>query len=319
MTAIHATNTLVALITRFEEAISEYLYALYMLFPDRIKDKQITFSEISNKTTDGIKEYIIRREVERIMWQSQSEWFKICNEYKINLEHCKKQIDCLTEIYARRNVWVHNSGCVNEIYLQTIKKCKEKQGAILSVDQQYINDAFVCIKIILFTIYIESVKFHKDDADDYTYKIFEYAFDELRRGNYSLCSIVFPILYKCKYATESTKNMSCVNYWIAKKALGQYKSIKEEIEKYDISAMSEEFAIAKYTLLEEYEKATDLIEEVYNIKIDSNALSQWPLFADYRKTEYYKKIRDTHKDDFEIEKIEKTEDNRAEIKVENLE
>ena len=79
MPTIHATNTLIGLITRFEEGVSAYLHALFSMFPDRIKDKQVTFKEISGKTAKEVQEYIILREIERIMWSVFTEGYD-CRE-----------------------------------------------------------------------------------------------------------------------------------------------------------------------------------------------------------------------------------------------
>lgn len=288
MPAIHATNTLIGLITRFEEDIAAYLYTLFLMFPDRIKDKQVTFKEISGKTAEEVKEYIILREIERIMWASQNEWFKIFEEHKICFDSCKKQLEKLTEIYARRNVWVHNSGRVNEIYINNVKNCKEELGTLLHVDTAYISEAFLCIKAILYTLYIESAKFCNENKDLYVYNILGFAYEELQKQDYQLCSIIFAEINKCKYSNEQTKIMAKINYWISQKSLNKFSEIKKEIEKFDTSAMSEEYKIAKLILLEKYDAATKLIEQVYNDKITSRELNQWPLFKEFRKTKQYK-------------------------------
>lgn len=318
MPTIHATNTLIGLITRFEEGVSAYLHALFSMFPDRIKDKQVTFKEISGKTAKEVQEYIILREIERIMWASQNEWFKIFEEHKICFDSCKKQLEKLTEIYARRNVWVHNSGRVNEIYVNSVKSCKEELGTLLHVDTAYLSEAFLCIKTILYTLYIESTKFCKENQDQYLYKIFELAYEELQREDYQLCSIIFAEINKCKYSNEQTRIMAKINYWIAQKSLKKFSVIKKEIEKFDTSAMSEEYKVAKLILLEKYDEAEELIEQVYNDKIHPKELMQWPLFKEFRNTKQYDKIRKAHIADFEVEQIEKTNDSNNEIDAEEI-
>ena len=283
MPTIHATNTLIGLITRFEEGVSAYLHALFSMFPDRIKDKQVTFKE-----------------------------------HKICFDSCKKQLEKLTEIYARRNVWVHNSGKVNDIYINSVKNCKEESGTLLQVDRAYISEAFLCIKAILYTLYIESAKFCKENQDQYLYKIFELAYEELQREDYQLCSIIFTEINKCKYSNEQTRIMAKINYWIAQKSLKKFSAIKKEIEKFDTSAMSEEYKVAKLILLEKYDEAEELIEQVYNDKIHPQELMQWPLFKEFRNTKQYNKIRDAHLADFEVEQIEKTNDSNNEINAEEI-
>ena len=71
MPFIHGNNTLVMLITRFEEFISEFIKILYTKYPKKYLDNQtITFSDIQKYGAENIQNKIIEREVDNIMRDS---------------------------------------------------------------------------------------------------------------------------------------------------------------------------------------------------------------------------------------------------------
>ena len=69
---------------------------------------------------------------------------------------------------------------------------------------------------------------------------------------------------------------------------------------YKVAKLSEEFEMAKYILLEDYEYATSIIEFIYNSKITKDELVEWPLFMNYRNSEEYSAFVEKHKEDFEV-------------------
>jgi len=301
MPILHSVNTLIMLITKFEEGISDFLSALYQLFPQKyINNQTVSFSEVEGKTPEEIKETIIAREVDELLRQKYSEWFKLFAQHKIEFSSCNEQMESLREIYARRNIWVHNSGYVNDQYISNVPNTQYNKGDTLPVDKEYLEKAFVCIKAIIYTLYLEASKICDDDKNVYVYKIFEYAFEELKNKEYILCSLVFSIIRNNKFCSEQVKYMSKINYWIAQKELGNYENIKSEIEALDTSALSEEFEMAKYILLEDYERATNIIEYIYNSKITKDELVEWPLFMKYRNSEEYSAFVEKHKEDFDV-------------------
>lgn len=296
MPIAHCNNTLIMLITRFEEFISDFIRLLYERYPQKYLDKQtITFSEISHCETCDIKEKIIVREIDRIMRDSYSVWFNLFSEHKMNFEVCNSEYEILKELYARRNIIVHNSGVVNEAYIKNVPTTTANVGEVLYVDDIYINSAFEAIKTIMLCILIEGVRIDKDSAKECIREIFYVTFEELEAENYNTCKTVFGALSENKFADERIKYMSKVNYWISRIETDGLPSVKAEIEKFDVSALDSDFNLAKNTLLQNYNMTTMLLEEMYKKgELLHNIVELWPLFKQYRLSKEYINFKKTH-------------------------
>ena len=229
------------------------------------------------------------------MRESYLKWFKLFEEHKMSFERCKSECEILRELYARRNILVHNSGVVNDIYIKNIPQTQHQFGEKLYADEKYLDTAFESIKTLIFCTLIEGTRLKEDNRDEYIECIFKVAFDELTSENYRTCETVFYSLYKSPFVDEMTKHMALVNYWIAKIENSGLDSIKKEIETLDVSALDKIFLLAKHILLHEYQEANYCVEELYSKKeLPFYALEEWPLFKRYRETDEYNAFKTNH-------------------------
>lgn len=313
MPIIHNSNTLIMLMTRFEELIANFLSILYCKYPHKYLDKQqIMFSEIVDIGIDEITQKIVSREVDKMMRESYVEWFKLMESHGMKFKSCQNELIKLKEIYARRNIWVHNSGEVNKSYIENVPDTITAIGEKLPIDDKYINDAFDAIKIIIFSIFIDAVKLWDKDRNLYMEHIFNMAYEELEAEHYTICYNVFAALSESKYLDTALLTMSRVNYWIAAKRMRGLEEIKESVETFDVSALEKVFLLAKVVLLEKNGEATEIIESLFEKKeLPAQCLEEWPLFKDYRATPEYSKFKSEHPEYFEIASVETGPDSPA--------
>lgn len=306
MPEIHGTNTLIMLITRFEEFISKVFSVLFGMFPQKyLDDQKVMFSELVDSNLEQIRELIIQRQVDAKMHEGHTEWFKIFTSHGIDFKHCKDEMNALREIYARRNIMVHNSGKVNSIYLNTVKEATYDIGETLYADEAYLSNAFDVIYVLSFTLCIEFAKLIKDQKNKYLEAIFNAAYVKLCDEKYYLCRKVFNALLHNKYLDGRYRNMSTVNYWLSCIALEGLEPVKKEIEEFDTSALDPSFELAKYMLLQQYDEATECLELLYSKHmVDVKMVETWPLFRDFKNTEQYKSFRNKHIEEYEVEKFE---------------
>lgn len=296
MPITHGNNTLIMLITRFEEFISDFIEILYQKYPNKYLDNQtITFSEIAQNGVENIRTIIVDREVERIMRESFSSWFKLFENHKMSFDNCKAEYNILKELYARRNILVHNSGIVNESYIKNVPDTTHKIGEKLYADDKYLNTAFDSIKTIIFCILIEGARLENGEKETYLDCIFNGAFGELMAENYHTCETVFNSIFNSKFSDEKTKYMALINYWISKIENGGFDNVKTDIQKLDVSALDKIFLVAKHILLREYKDATHYIDELYKKEeLPFYALEEWPLFRRYKNSAEYATFKSSH-------------------------
>lgn len=302
MPLMHGNSALIMLIIKFEEFIAEVLALLCRKFPQKyLEDENVKYSELTGGNIAAVRDNLIQRKVDAYMRESYANWFKIFESHGMDASVWEKPLQRLVEIYARRNIIVHNSGVVNAIYVSNVRVSKEKLGERLTASKQYVDDAFGVIREMMVLIMLEASRLVAvEDVDDYLYSIFEHAFEFLKDGKYQLCEIAFSWLSKAKNFNEKNRTMSLFNFWMAKLWDGSSDNLLlNEIRSFDVSAKEVDFKIAKCILLEQYDEATELIEASLTTdeSLPANLL-QWPLYLKYRKSRHFKKLLRKYADKF---------------------
>jgi hypothetical protein len=100
--------------------------------------KMLTLKEFTEHTTNGtVNELIARKESTELGRGSLTDQAKWIKTY-FNLHLCsKEELNSLIEFSERRNLFSHNNGVVNEIYLDKVKNSSEPLGTQLTVDFDY--------------------------------------------------------------------------------------------------------------------------------------------------------------------------------------
>ena len=77
--------------------------------------------------------------------------------------------------------------------------------------------------------------------------------------------------------------------------------IRTEVEKIDTSLMASSLAIANPALLNEFDKVSEILEDIIGKEIDVSSVKTWPLFIQYRQSNEFQEFISKHKDLFEVE------------------
>lgn len=315
MSVIHFSNILIMLVTKFEEYIADLFRELYCLFPEKYLNKEtILFSDIQDKGLVQIKEEILDRVIDETMRESYTTWFKTLESHGMKFSSCEKELKELKEIYARRNIIVHNSGIVNDIYLKNIPDSPASKGEKLIPDSQYIQHAFYIISFIVYKIMIEVLHILKNEEQNNLCEcIFSLAFNELSKEEYQLSSRIYEELKNSKGCKNPYLAMSKVNYWIAQIELNGLESVKDEILSFDVSVMDQQFVMAKYLLLCEYDRALVIINKLLKTQeMSTEAVKEWPLFKSFRESDEYQTLIIQNKELFENDSYESESQNPSE-------
>ena len=248
MPRLHGNSALIMLIIKFEEFIADVLALLCRKFPRKyLEEENVKYSELTGGNIVAVRENLIQRKVDAYMRESYMNWFKIFESHGMDASAWDEPLQKLAEIYARRNIIVHNSGVVNATYLSNVRGSKEKLGKCLTASKQYVDEAFGVVREMMVLIMLEASR-----------------------------------------------------VWIAKLWGGTSDDLLlNEIKSFDVTAKEVDFKIAKYILLEQYDEATELVEDslMTDESLPANML-QWPLFLKYRKSKHFKKLLRKYADKF---------------------
>lgn len=87
MPQLFCEETIIMLIVKFEDAISNLLYCLFERFPEKyLSDKTIPYSEIVKINGNDLESYVINDLISKTMRKEYVEWFKIFESHGMNFK-----------------------------------------------------------------------------------------------------------------------------------------------------------------------------------------------------------------------------------------
>ena len=297
----------------FESYLAQIFECMVVLNPEKYFEGRTI--KINGLFSTSLKEIIsseVKKYVSDNMYDSLKTLDMMKNKSGFNIDRYAPIRDDFEEIYYRRNIFVHNSGIANDIYINSIA---EKYGTLvqkgdkLVCDDVYIEKAIETLKKVVCVLLYEFL--FVSNSENGSYDILgEMAFSSLSNQEYSFCEFVYNVLRRHKGFDFANKALYEVNYMIALKQQG--KDITKNLEKFDTSAMQDQFVMAKYCLQDNNEAVYKVLNKIYPDRIPMEAIRDWPLFIDFRKSEEYKHFVSEHKQDFEVYAFEKSDVSKAE-------
>lgn len=297
---IFTRSILSNVIITFEKFLASSYESLVVLEPQKyFENKTVAISKLINEDLIDVINDVVKQEVESNMFDSLKTLDRIKDKSKIDVDRYIPIRDDFEEIYYRRNAYVHTNGCVNKIYLEKVNDrfIKDKKvGDKFVCDDEYLENAILMVNKIIASLHFELLKHNSAKSEDFN-QLINFAFEVLKNNNYILAEAIYAILRKEKSFEYAHKAVFEVNYMLALKNQG--KDISKLLEKFDVSMAAYDYVIAKKCLEEDYELAYKLLSREYKNYFDAEAIREWPIFAGFRNTEFYNKLIEENKEDFE--------------------
>lgn len=292
-------NSLTSLMIYFENLISNIIKLRLSKFPNAFnpKEKTIKYRDLMDfESIDEALDHLIENEVIDIMYGGFKSWIYYLNKAGVNT----KKIDFLTEVineaYSRRNLFVHNDGIINNVYLNKVSKEYSQdvvKGQRLSISEDYLIKAVNNVKIFGVIILLEAWKvFHKNGHDDAYDYIMEKAFNSMKEHDWEFAKFIYEFLH-AEADTHANKIITQMNIWLCEKELGNFKEIEESVKKCDVSGLQTHFQLAKLSLLEKSDDFFEILDHNPD-SLDTESLGEWPIFKymreDSRVNEYLQDV-----------------------------
>lgn len=296
-------SVIIMLLIKYENAISALYEELLHTYPDvYLKDNSITYSELVSITSDieEIKRTFIENEIDGFMRKPLKDWYSTFEQkHKVRFDF-GDEFEQFKEIYYRRNVVVHNRGKANGSYINGVNEAyKCESGKRLNPSAEYLEKAFNCTRIVVVKTFLGMSKL-EGDKKNFAKRLFLLGYDYLLNSNWEVCKYIFGSLIKIEGQDEVDVWCSKVNYYVACKNMDGIDSIKDDVERIDISLMKPKMAIAKPALLNNYKEVSNILEDVISDDMSVAEIKSWPLLIQYRESEEYEAFTRNHIDIFEI-------------------
>jgi len=286
-----------ALISQFDAFLGKLLRIIILRKPEMLNasEKSLSFAQLVEfGSVEDAKEFILEKEIETVIRKSHAEQFDwMERKFDISLRKGLDVWPSFIELTERRNLFVHTDGIVSDQYL---KVCREhrasineiKKGDELDVSPEYFFVAYEVIFEIAFKLaHVLWRKFMPDELMKADSNLIDIGYDTLHDENYKQTALIFDFATQTlkKYSSEYDRLIMVVNRALAYKWGGNDKKARGIITQEDWSATSGRFRLAEAVILENYELAYDIMQEIgQNFhEVGLYDYREWPLFKEIRK------------------------------------
>ncbi|WP_448784122.1 hypothetical protein [Blautia sp.] len=301
--SILISSTLSNVIIIFEQYLAKVYQGLILINPKKyFQNQKIEIANIFNRSVRDIVIECVNNEVESNMFDSLKTLSLISERESININRFVNILDEFEEIYYRRNLYTHNNGLTNHIYLSSIKD-KYKKGLDINqklvTDDIYLRNAINMLYKVVGTLFYEIQVTCNPKYEKWKDRFSESVFELLYKKNYDVAEHLYFILSSCKQFCFRDKAMFRINYINAMKQQGKDALVKKEIEALDVSIATEDYKIAKLCLEGRDAEVYEALNKNYPEPYSAETVRDWPLFINFRESEYYTKFAQEHADEFD--------------------
>lgn len=286
-----------ALISQYDAFIGKLIKIILSKKPEMLNasEKSLSFAQLVEfGSVEDAKEFILEKEIESVIRKSHAEQFEwMERKFGLSLRKGLAIWPDFIELTERRNLFVHTDGVVSDQYL---KVCREHNATIdgkrigdeLKVTPRYFLNSYNVIFEIAFKLaHVLWRKFVPDDLEKADNNLIDIGYDALYDENYRLTRMIFDFASQTfkKCSSEESRRVMVVNQALAYKWGGNDTKAREIVAQEDWSATRGKFRLAEAVILENFEKAFDIMQEIgknYN-EVGEGNYREWPLFKEIRK------------------------------------
>ncbi|WP_432025231.1 hypothetical protein [Streptomyces sp. 1222.5] len=269
-TGVILSSLLTSAVGDFEVLFSQMVGMYFALRPQALSSRELQFSWEDIRQFDSIEElrsFHADRQVEQLMWKGFDDWMDwLEKKMKIKLSDVALDSDAVAEVFQRRHIIVHNGGRVSRQYLLKAPGVSPKPaiGVKLTVNKGYLEKALDQL-FTLGTLLASSVFFKLATGEGVR-----------GQGEIWLTSLTHNMLLNNRwepalrianagsslFRTDAGRLAMRLNSWAAKKKIHGVNSIKAEVERWDTSALRDDYRMSRLALLDDFDGAWEIAKKL---------------------------------------------------------
>ncbi len=258
------------------------------------QDKIYTITELEEfESIEEAKEYIIDKKIGSLFRGSFEDWIVFLKDkMSLSMGYMDADKDTMVEIFQRRNLFIHNNGIINRIYISKVKnkyRYSDNIGEKIVLKKDYISNAIFLLQknLILIAFELWKKREHEDKKRSRFFQ--ELSFKYLEQGKWELLESATNFVVRDTIAPDTILKVAQINLWLSEKRLGKLN--KCVVEKTDFSTSKIEYRICQKALLDKNDEAIHLIKRALDTnQIDMKTIYEWPVLSELRDTKEFKQM-----------------------------
>lgn len=283
-------NNLISLLSSIEWFFAQLLHIFYDRHPEApgINKKPLTFEELKSfASINDAEKYLVEDKIENLLRGSIESWFEyLKNDLNLKLNFVKPYMTQIIEISQRRNLFVHNAGFVNNMYLAKVDTTLTgfQLNQKLLIDKSYLEKSINLMQVTFTLLAAELWKKLNPNDLDRGRLLQDIAFDFLMQQRWEDVGVITDFMIKDLEQEANIKTVAQLNNWLSIKKMGKWESIKSTIEKLDYSDKQLIYQVGLAALKDDSNTFYSLLPScITNEELSLNNVELFPIFEDMVK------------------------------------
>lgn len=247
-------------VAAFEVLVGHLAEARYRLHPNTMgtDKKEFSLEDLGEfEAIDDATTALIERRTDELMRRGLDDWANwLRDEASVKMGELALDWPATQEVFERRHLAVHHAGRVSPQYYRRVGPQAPPVGALLELDEEYIQDALDQIAVLgallVGCVWAQLLPKEHQDAGGLL-DIRAYAFME--RGKWAAAQHLCRVSQDRLRLAEDTRHRLRMNELLSIKRQSGLEAIRIAAEAMDTSALSRDFKLAKLALLDRFDEA----------------------------------------------------------------
>lgn len=287
-------SLLVTLVGELETVIGELARACIAEYPNAAdgSEKRFTWAEIAeHDSLESFRNAAVDEMINDILRGTLSDWMSFFEtRFKISPVSVAREFK-VQEVFQRRHCIVHNAGNASARYVRNLEGLGETAnvGDFLEVTPMYILEAADELLLVLVSLVWslgEKLCADGNDKDHVRSTIIDGTYHRLIEKRYDYI-IKFGKQAPLDKLPDGFRLIGQTNVWLAYKYSDKFHKVRDRILNLDVATRSNDFRLAKYALLDDYEEGYKIAYAMLRDgELSKHHFMTWPLLNCVR--EYWK-------------------------------
>lgn len=289
-------GALILAIAYVEVLASSLLSCDFHLYPNKLADQgSFTLKHLEQfSSVAEARQQLIDNSIDSTLRDQVNKWIEtIKAAYNLRTAYLDNSTSTLREIFARRNVIVHNGGVANRRYISQLEGSPETLiGRRLNVGPDYLATALDRLEVSFVLLGAQCWdKAIRDDKEAIAELLNQIAYRALLASRWEVARTLSKFAASDESVSESTRIIARFNYWQACKWLDEFEDIRAEIELLDGNAYRDRFKLGWFALLDRQNEFFETLSAALaSGEIAPWEANEWPIFRELRKLPRFQEV-----------------------------
>jgi len=289
-------SSLMTLVSSAELLLARLVHSFYDRYPATAGETEKFFSLTDLykfENVEAARSVLIDSRVEQLMRGSFEDWLTFLRDKThITLEYLEEDREVVSEVFKRRNLFVHNGGIVNGTYIGAVSTrftSGLKPGDRLRLDLDYLISAVDLLGLHFVLIAAELWRKWDKSAEERPGTLAAITYEHMKAERWVLAEKLSQFAMNDAKTSESSRLMGQINYWLSLKMQGRYQEIRAAVADSDFSAKAMRFQLARHAITEDYDRFFSMLPDALQRgEVTVHDLREWPLLKGVREQARFK-------------------------------